>query len=243
MQCFEPKCVTRRPPPACTHHCPGSHPVCRRPTRMWSGRGAWRPGGARHCTYDLDARTRVRSACLGRWQAGWEPPHAHHNAPAPAYGAPAIPESERPRRRHRPDGRLSDQAGLVQPIKSLAIGARPAPRAGAGRRQERRPGAPAARRRLGGGSALDEVEKVLPRLWASVGLELAQHLTNSSAADVPATHPSGLLPLRPSPATHLARCFSPAATASCAKASDTGTATTAEAASTWKATRLKPKSS
>ncbi|MFF3015199.1 tyrosine-type recombinase/integrase [Streptomyces sp. NPDC057939] len=67
---------------------------------------------------------------------------------------PRIPESERPRRRHRLEGRVSDQVGLVQPIKSLATGARPASRAGAGRRQERRPGATGARRRLGGGSAL-----------------------------------------------------------------------------------------
>lgn len=58
---------------------PNSHPVCRRPTRMWSGRGAGRPGGARHCTNDLDARCRVCSACPGPMADGMGvPPAASH---------------------------------------------------------------------------------------------------------------------------------------------------------------------
>jgi hypothetical protein len=76
-------CTLRRkeilPPP------PSSHPVCLRPARMWSGRGSWRPGGARHCTNDLDARGRVCSARPGRWQVGWEH-SAHRDARAGASG-------------------------------------------------------------------------------------------------------------------------------------------------------------
>ncbi|MFF4657694.1 hypothetical protein [Streptomyces sp. NPDC001381] len=45
-----------------THHSlqlPSRTPSTHTP---WSGRGSWRPGGARHCTNDLDARGRVCSA-------------------------------------------------------------------------------------------------------------------------------------------------------------------------------------
>ncbi|GGY21727.1 hypothetical protein GCM10010299_29730 [Streptomyces tanashiensis] len=39
--------------------------------------------------------------CLGRRQTGWESPTSTFHRPAPARRAPSIPESERPRRRHR----------------------------------------------------------------------------------------------------------------------------------------------
>lgn len=56
----------------------------------------------------------------------------------------------------------TDQAGSShQALRHT--GARPAVRAGAGRKQERRPGARGARHRLSGGSAFDEVWEVLPR--------------------------------------------------------------------------------
>lgn len=41
---------------------------------------------------------------LGRWQTGWEFPAPAIHGPAPANGAPSIPESERPRRRHIGEG-------------------------------------------------------------------------------------------------------------------------------------------
>jgi hypothetical protein len=80
-----------------------SHPVCRRPALLWSGRGSGRQGGARHCTNDLDALGSDCSACPGRWQAGWEHPHPSHDERAGAGRASFIPEPERPRRRHRLD--------------------------------------------------------------------------------------------------------------------------------------------
>jgi hypothetical protein len=57
----------------------------------WSGRGSWRPGGARHCTNDLDAMGRVCSALPGSMVVGMEAPRARHFGPAVAYGAPSIP--------------------------------------------------------------------------------------------------------------------------------------------------------
>lgn len=81
-------------------------------------------------------------------------PTPNHDRAAGAPLAPASQSLSAPAGGVSPDGRLTDQAGLIQPIKSLAIGARSASRAGEGRRQERRPGATGARRRLGGGSAL-----------------------------------------------------------------------------------------
>ncbi|GAA1237163.1 hypothetical protein GCM10009646_26960 [Streptomyces aureus] len=53
-------------------------------------------------TNDLDAMGRVCSALPGAMADGMEAPRARHNGPALAYGAPAIPESERPRRRQTP---------------------------------------------------------------------------------------------------------------------------------------------
>jgi len=50
---------------ASTHH---SSKLPSRPLSThtpWSGRGSWRPGGARHCTNDLDAMGRVCSALPG----------------------------------------------------------------------------------------------------------------------------------------------------------------------------------
>ncbi|CAM5448062.1 hypothetical protein SGRIM119S_01597 [Streptomyces griseorubiginosus] len=78
---------------------PSFHPVCRRPTHRGAGvvhgvqveratvRTTWTPWAA-------SARL-----CLGRWQAGWKRPTHATSRPAPAYGAPAISEPERPRRR------------------------------------------------------------------------------------------------------------------------------------------------
>jgi hypothetical protein len=43
----------------------------------WSRRGPWRPGGARHCTNDLDARGRACSALPGSTVDGMgAPAHA-----------------------------------------------------------------------------------------------------------------------------------------------------------------------
>jgi hypothetical protein len=63
---------------------PCFHPVCRRPARLWSGRGSWRPDGARHCTNDLDARGRVCSALPGSMAYGMgASSHATNNARTP----------------------------------------------------------------------------------------------------------------------------------------------------------------
>lgn len=66
----------------------------------WSGRGSGRQGGARHCTNDLDALGRDCSALPGTTAGGMAAPHLHHELPAVAVRVSAIPESERPRRRH-----------------------------------------------------------------------------------------------------------------------------------------------
>jgi hypothetical protein len=57
----------------------------------WSGRGSWRPGGARHCTNDLDARGRVCSALPGSMAGGMGAPGAHHNSGRYSRTAPPPP--------------------------------------------------------------------------------------------------------------------------------------------------------
>jgi len=83
-------------PPMQTHHSPqlpSRPPSTHTP---WSGRGSWRPGGARHCTNDLDARGRVCSALPGSMVVGMEAPHPYPYEPAPGDGAPSIPVSADP---------------------------------------------------------------------------------------------------------------------------------------------------
>lgn len=66
----------------------------------WSGRGSWRPGGARHCTNDLDAMGRVCSALPGSMADGMGAHHARHDVPADGNGAPPTRCRPIPRRRH-----------------------------------------------------------------------------------------------------------------------------------------------
>jgi len=77
-----------------------SHPVRRRPTRMWSGRGSWRPGGARHCTNDLDAMGRVCSALPGSMADGMGAPTLATMCPRPGTAPPPTRCRPIPRRRH-----------------------------------------------------------------------------------------------------------------------------------------------
>lgn len=101
--------------------------------------------------------------CLGRRCSGWEPTTLTTNPPAPANGAPPIPESERPRRRHL------EAAGLVLvscPTGLSTAGARRRRQRRAGRRQKRgrsqsREARPAERSAAG---CLDEVEKPVTAL-------------------------------------------------------------------------------
>ncbi|ROQ32091.1 hypothetical protein EDD98_1064 [Streptomyces sp. PanSC19] len=102
--------VRRQGPATSAASIPNSHPVCRRPTHRGAGavpgvqverptvRTTWTPGA-------VSARL-----CLGRRQTGWEFPASAPSRPAPAHGAPAIPEPERPRRRHCSDPRLPSAA-------------------------------------------------------------------------------------------------------------------------------------
>jgi hypothetical protein len=104
-----------------------SHPVCRRPARQWSGRGPWRPGGARHCTNDLDARDHARSACPGSMAGGM-------GAPAPITTTnPRSPAGPRPSRSlSAPAGGIvlaSAVRSRLMPSASPIAGARGAGRA------------------------------------------------------------------------------------------------------------------
>ncbi len=139
----------------------------------WSGRGSWRPGGARHCTNDLDARGRVCSALPGSTADGMEAPapatHGRHSRTGP----PAISEPERPRRRLvRSVAALhGDRLMATGPIHVWArVGV-----GGAERAEGRSAGAARAgkrARRSGAQPGLDEVEKpVTARLddSASIG--------------------------------------------------------------------------
>jgi hypothetical protein len=67
---------------------PSTHPP-------WSGRGSWRPSGARHCTNDLDAMGRVCPASPGSTVDGMGAPHAHRYGPAAGSGAPLHPGAGR----------------------------------------------------------------------------------------------------------------------------------------------------
>nr|BFD83578.1 hypothetical protein StreXyl84_29790 [Streptomyces sp. Xyl84] len=62
----------------------------------WSGRGPWRPGGARHCTNDLDARGRVCSALPGSTADGMGAPRARRYGPEGGNGVPSNPVSADP---------------------------------------------------------------------------------------------------------------------------------------------------
>lgn len=78
-------------PTASSHHSPqlpSRPPSTHTP---WSRRGPWRPGGARYCTNDLDARDHACSASPGSAVDGMGAPHAHHNGPAVGDVAPSIP--------------------------------------------------------------------------------------------------------------------------------------------------------
>ena len=77
------------PPAALPSRLPSSH-------TPWSGLGSWCPGGARHCTNDLDTRNQARSALPGMMADGMAATYPHPIRTAPADGAPAIPESEAP---------------------------------------------------------------------------------------------------------------------------------------------------
>ncbi|SED53379.1 hypothetical protein SAMN05216489_03707 [Streptomyces sp. 3213] len=82
----------------------------------WSGRGSWRPGGARHCTNDLDAMGRVCSALPGSMVVGMEAPRAYPYESAPGDGAPFIPVSADP-----PPEACSDLHHPVRSPRSASI--------------------------------------------------------------------------------------------------------------------------
>jgi hypothetical protein len=70
----------------------------------WSGRGSWRPGGARHCTNDLDAMGRVCSASPGSTVVGTGAlPRTTPTDPQPGMAPPPSRCWPIPRRRHCPD--------------------------------------------------------------------------------------------------------------------------------------------
>jgi hypothetical protein len=79
------------PLPSSTHRSPQLPSRPPSPHTPRSGRGSWRPGGARHCTNDLDAMGRVFSALPGSMADGMRAPRARHYGPAAAYDAPSIP--------------------------------------------------------------------------------------------------------------------------------------------------------
>lgn len=58
---------------------------------LWSGRGSWRPCGARHCMNHQDARGRVCSALPGATVDGMGAPCTRHYGPAVGNGAPTVP--------------------------------------------------------------------------------------------------------------------------------------------------------
>ncbi len=96
--------VTRTDNSAGTTTIPSCHPVCRRPTRMWSGLAPWCPGGAPHWTNDLDTRGQGCSALPGTTADGMTAPTSATIKPVPAGWTVAIPVPGRsPCRRHRSD--------------------------------------------------------------------------------------------------------------------------------------------
>src|SRR5581483_10740730 len=74
---------------------PPRHPVCRRPTRSGGGRGLPGPGGARHCTNDLDPGGH---GCYGfAWDGGGRDGIPTRTlSDLHARTVPAIPEPEAP---------------------------------------------------------------------------------------------------------------------------------------------------
>lgn len=130
----------------------------------WSRRGAGRPGGARHCTNDLDARCRVCSALPGSTADGMgartdtthRPVLAYDPLPSRSRSAPAggialsrtriLPRPHRGRVAHQPE--LSG----VRPAAGLERGGDRSAGPGDG------PRAPRVR-----GGCLDGVGKLLPR--------------------------------------------------------------------------------
>ena len=109
---------------------------------------------------------RVCSALPGSTVDGMGAPHARPTRPAPASGAPSIPESERPRRRHVFDRGCvrtviaTHQTGLSTRGRASAAAAPSGPKAGA--RAQPEPGARPAERSAAG---LDEVEKPVTGTW------------------------------------------------------------------------------
>jgi hypothetical protein len=69
-------------------HLPSRTPSTHTP---WSGRGSWRPGGARHCTNSLDAMGRVCSALCGSTLYGMGAPRSRHYGPPAGNGSHSIP--------------------------------------------------------------------------------------------------------------------------------------------------------
>lgn len=108
-----------------THHLPqlpSRPPSTHTP---WSGRGSGRQGGARHCTNDLDALGRDCSALPGSKVVGMGAPRRSPRIRRrPANGAPPIPESERPRRRHvlKPRAWPSSHALRAYPLRARVGG-------------------------------------------------------------------------------------------------------------------------
>jgi hypothetical protein len=123
----------------------------------WSGRGSWRPGGARHCTNDLDAMGRVCSALA--WDDGGRDGslRARPYERAAASGALSIPVPADP-----PPGCLYVDAlcsdhlmvtSLTRVRRASAQPARSVPKAGA---------------QGGAQPGLEPVEKVVTRLAGKV---------------------------------------------------------------------------
>lgn len=136
----------------------------------WSRRGAGRPGGARHCTNDLDARCRVCSALPGSTADGMGAPTATPNGrhplseppPSRSLSAPAggivLSRTRVPPRPHRGFVTHQPEPSGVRTAARLERGADRSAGPDAG------PRAPRRARRV----RLDEVEKVLSRcgVWS-----------------------------------------------------------------------------
>ncbi|WP_393098841.1 hypothetical protein [Streptomyces sp. LN325] len=107
-----------------TCHCPTTSTTTlpRLPSRLpsahtpWSGRGSWRPGGARHCTNDLDARGRVPE--VGKQWTDTGEIHEERDlkgrADGETRGAPGHPALTRILRQHIEDERLKPGDLLFQ---------------------------------------------------------------------------------------------------------------------------------
>lgn len=96
----------------------------------WSRRGAGRPGGARYCTNDLDARCRVCSACPGPNAGGMQPLPAQPHSACTRPTSPVHPGC----RRAPPEAK--GLGPLMFPRFSARLYVRAAWRGQPGRRQE-----------------------------------------------------------------------------------------------------------